>query len=157
MLNFETFSAVIELYGNYAAALDNNEMDKWPDLFVEDCIYKLQPRENFDRGHPLCTLSFESRGMLKDRLYGATETIYHDPYYQRHVIGLPRITKVDGDRIHCEANYSVFRTKPSELSSVYNVGRYIDVIRRTPEGLRFESKLCIFDSETIPNSIIYPI
>ncbi|PJI51525.1 salicylate hydroxylase, partial [Methylobacterium radiotolerans] len=30
-------------------------------------------------------MAFESRGMLRDRIYGATETIFHDPYYQRHV------------------------------------------------------------------------
>jgi salicylate 5-hydroxylase small subunit len=37
------------------------------------------------------------------------------------------------------------------------VGRYLDVVRQTPDGLKFESRLCIFDSELIPNSLIYPI
>ena len=95
--------------------------------------------------------------MLRDRIYGATETIFHDPYYQRHVVGIPRILKADAERIDAEASYAVFRTKPDGLSTVYNVGRYIDVIRRTGEGLKFESRLCVFDSEMIANSIIYPI
>ncbi|MNY61399.1 Salicylate 5-hydroxylase, small oxygenase component [compost metagenome] len=60
-------------------------------------------------------------------------------------------------RIESEANYAVFRTKPNQLTTVYNVGRYRDVVRQTPEGLKFESRLCIFDSELIPNSLIYPI
>jgi salicylate 5-hydroxylase small subunit len=33
---------------------------------------------------PLATLSFESKGMLKDRVYGIKDTLFHDPYYQRH-------------------------------------------------------------------------
>jgi salicylate 5-hydroxylase small subunit len=40
---------------------------------------------------------------------------------------------------------------------VFNVGRYVDVVRRTPEGLRFASRICVFDSELVPTSIIYPI
>ena len=51
----------------------------------------------------------------------------------------------------------MFRTKLSELSIVFNVGRYVDVIRQTSEGFKFESRVCIYDSEMIPNSIIYPI
>jgi salicylate 5-hydroxylase small subunit len=157
MLDFETYSRLLALYADYAAALDQGEWDKWPEFFTEVCTYKLQPRENYERGLPLATLAFESRGMLKDRVYGATETIFHDPYYQRHVVGIPRILGVHDGRIEAEASYAVFRTKPDGMTTPYNVGRYIDVIQRTDEGLKFESRLCVFDSEMIPNSIIYPI
>jgi salicylate 5-hydroxylase small subunit len=157
MLDFETYSRLLALYADYAAALDQAEWDKWPGFFTEDCTYKLQPRENYERGLPLATLAFESRGMLKDRVYGATETIFHDPYYQRHVVGIPRILSADDERIEAEASYAVFRTKPDGMTTPYNVGRYIDVIRRTADGLKFEARLCVFDSEMIPNSLIYPI
>jgi len=157
MADFETWQQLLALYADYAAALDNNEWDKWPDFFTETCVYKVQPRENYERGFPLATLSFESRGMLRDRIYGATETIFHDPYYQRHVVGIPRILEASGHRIRAEANYAVFRTKPDEVSTVFNVGRYLDIIERTDAGLKFAQRLCIFDSEMIPNSLIYPI
>lgn len=157
MADFQTYMELMRLYADYAAVLDAGQWDKWPDFFTDECTYKLQPRENHDRGFPLATMSFESKGMLKDRIYGISETIFHDPYYQRHVVGAPRILSIDGDRIEAEANYAVFRTKANELSTVFNVGRYVDRVRRTGAGLKFESRLCIFDSEMIPNSIIYPI
>ncbi|MFM0295068.1 MULTISPECIES: aromatic-ring-hydroxylating dioxygenase subunit beta [Paraburkholderia] len=157
MLDFNTYQQLLALYSDYVAAVDNNEWEKWAEFFTEECVYKVQPRENYDSGYPLATLSFESRGMLKDRIYGMTETIFHDPYYQRHVVGTPRILLVDAERIRSEANYAVFRTKPDEISTVYNVGRYIDTIRRTEDGLKFESRVCVFDSEMIANSLIYPI
>ncbi|MGU7782024.1 aromatic-ring-hydroxylating dioxygenase subunit beta [Burkholderia sp. PU8-34] len=157
MTDFETYQQILAIYADYASVVDNNEWDKWPAFFTDDCVYRIQPRENFDRGFPLATLAFESKGMLKDRVYGMTETIFHDPYYQRHVVGMPRILRDDGERIDAEANYAVFRTKPDELTTVFNVGRYVDTIRRTPDGLRFESRICVFDSEMIANSIIYPI
>ena len=40
---------------------------------------------------------------------------------------------------------------------MFNVGRYLDTVVRTPQGLKFESRLVVYDSEMIPNSIIYPI
>ena len=157
MLNFETHLALTQLYADYASAVDSGNWHLWPDFFTEQCVYKLQPRENFERGFPLSTLSFTSKGMLKDRVYGIQETLYHDPYYQRHVVGAPVVRKVEDGRIHTEANYAVFRTKLDKASTVFNVGRYIDTIVQTPEGLKFAERLCIFDSEMIPNSIIYPI
>lgn len=156
-LDFDSWFALTQLYADYASALDAADWDRWPGFFTEDCSYRVQPRENHERGFPLATLSFESRGMLKDRVYGIRETLFHDPYYQRHVIGLPRVHGVEDGRIRCEANYAVFRTKLSGLSTVYNVGRSLDEVVHTPEGLKFASRLLVYDSEMIPNSMIYPL
>ena len=151
------YHALVQLYADYSYAVDSGHWDLWPEFFVEDCRYRLVPRENHERGFPLATLSFESKGMLKDRVYGIRETLFHDPYYQRHVVGAPVILKAEADRFECEANYAVFRTKLSELSSVFSVGRYIDTVVRTDQGLKFASRQVIYDSEMIPNSIIYPL
>ena len=97
-INFETHMALGRLYADYALAVDSGHWDLWPEFFTEQCVYKLIPRENHERGFPLCTLSFTSKGMLKDRVYGIQETLYHDPYYQRHVVGAPVVRRVDGER-----------------------------------------------------------
>lgn len=157
-MDFQTYHELTQLYTDYASAVDSGNWDLWPEFFTEDCSYRLQPRENHERGFPLATLAFSSKGMLKDRVYGIQETLFHDPYYQRHVVGAPVVRKAEGaDRFDCEANYAVFRTKLSEVSTVFNVGRYLDTVVRTPEGLKFASRLVVYDSEMIPNSIIYPI
>ena len=160
-IDAQDYFELTQLYANYASAVSSGDWELWPEFFTEDCSYRLQPRENFERGLPLATLSFESKGLLKDRVYGIRETLFHDPYYQRNVCGTPVVRKfmrkVDGDRFDCEANYAVFRTKLSELSAVFNVGRYIDLVVRTPQGLKFASRQVVYDSEMIPNSIIYPI
>ena len=156
-MDFQEYFELSQLYARYAQAVSSSQWELWPEFFTEDCSYRLQPRENHDRGFPLATLSFESKGMLKDRVYGIRETLFHDPYYQRHVVGAPVGLKAEPGRIESEANYAVFRTKLSELSSVFSVGRYIDVVVRTEEGLKFASRQVIYDSEMIPNSIIYPI
>ncbi len=151
------FIALTQLYADYASTVDAADWERWCEFFTDDCVYKLIPRENHERGLPLATLSFESKGMLKDRAYAIRETLFHDPYYQRHVIGVPRLLRAQGDTLQVEANYAVFRTKLSELTQVFNVGRYLDSVVRTDDGLKFAAKLCVYDSEMIPNSIIYPI
>ena len=156
-MDFQDYFELTQLYADYASAVSSGQWDLWPEFFTDECSYRLQPRENFDRGFPLATLSFESKGMLKDRVYGIRETLFHDPYYQRHTVGLPRILRREGDLVEAEANYVVFRTKLSELSTVFSVGRYIDAVVRTPEGLKFASRQVVYDTEMIPNSIIYPI
>ncbi len=148
---------VDQLNAAYAAALDEKRFDDWPGFFVEDGHYKVQARENFDRGLPLGLMALESQGMMKDRVYGVTQTIYHGPYYTRHVISPARILSHEGDVIRAEAHYAVFRTRPGSVSEVYNVGRYIDEIIKKDDTLKFRRRLCVYDSEMILNSLIYPL
>jgi salicylate 5-hydroxylase small subunit len=149
---------VDRLNADYGATLDERRFDDWPEFFLDQGRYTVQARENFDRGLPLALIALESRGMMKDRVYGVTQTIYHNPYYTRHVIGPARVLpSADSGLVRSEANYAVFRTRPGDASEVYNVGRYIDEIVSTKAGLRFRSRLCVYDSEMVLNSLIYPI
>ena len=101
-----TLLDVVRLYSDYAAAVDSADWNRWVEFFIEECEYKIQPRENFERGFPLSTLALLSKNMLKDRVFGIHETLYHDPYYQRHVVGLPLIRGEQDDIIVAEANYA---------------------------------------------------
>jgi salicylate 5-hydroxylase small subunit len=146
-----------EFNAAYAAALDEARYDDWPEFFLPDGRYTVQARENFDRKLPLALIALESQGMMKDRVYGVTHTIYHGPYYMRHLVSPARVLGQENGRILAQANYAVFRTRPGDASEVYNVGRYIDEIERTPAGLKLASRLCVYDSEMVLNSLIYPI
>ena len=146
-----------QLNAAYAAALDERRFDDWPRFFLEDGRYTVQARENFDRQLPLALIALESQGMMKDRVYGITQTIYHGPYYTRHVLSPAQLLGEEGGRIRAQTHYAVFRTRPGDASEVYNVGRYIDEVARTPDGLKFASRTCVYDSEMVLNSLIYPI
>lgn len=141
----------------YGDILDRGDYDSWVGLFTEDCYYRVVPRENYDAGLPLSIMALESRAMLRDRAYGIVNTLFHAPYYQRHVIGVAQVLGDDGQTIRATANYSVFRTKPGSVSEVYNVGRYIDQFIWEGGVLKLKERLCVFDSEMILNSMIYPI
>lgn len=149
--------ALADLYSDYAACLDEGRLEEWPEFFTEDCLYRVVPRENYERGYPLSTLAFESKGMLKDRVYSVVNTLFHAPYYQRHIVAAPRIRSASDGVVRAEANYVVIRTRHDQPSEVFNAGRYIDVVVQEDGRYKFRERLCVFDSELIPNSIIYPI
>jgi len=67
MVDMQTWFGIQQLYADYASAVDSGKWNLWPEFFTEQCIYKLQPRENHERGFPLATLTLTSKGMLKDR------------------------------------------------------------------------------------------
>ena len=153
--------AIDRFNADYADVLDQRRFEAWPECFTEHGRYVVQARENFDRGLPLALLALESQAMLRDRIYGTSHTIYHGPYYTRHVISPARIT-ADGagtvdDPLRAEAHYAVFRTKPGSVSEVYNVGRYLDAFVLTDAGWRLLERRCVYDSEMVLNSLIYPV
>jgi salicylate 5-hydroxylase small subunit len=156
-VDYDTRSAVEDLYARYVKCLDAADFAAWPDFFIDDCTYKVQARENHDRGLPLAVIALESRAMLKDRVFGITTTLYHQPYYQRHIVSSFLIEPRSDESIAVEANYAVFRTKQNHLTEVFNTGRYYDVLVRDGGALKFRDKLCVYDSELIPNSLIYPV
>lgn len=46
----------------------------------------------------------------------------------------------------------------SEPTTVLNVGVYDDDVIRDDDGaMRFEQRWCVYDSELVPNSIVFPI
>ena len=95
---------VDQLNAAYAAALDECRYDDWPQFFLEDGRYKVQARENFDRGLPLALIALESQGMMKDRVYGVTQTIFHAPYYTRHVVSPAQVLGEQDGRIRAQAH-----------------------------------------------------
>lgn len=153
--NVEDRLAIEDLYASYVDVLDGSRYEEWPGFFFDECIYQIVPRENWERNLPLATLAFESRGMLEDRIYAVRETLFHEPYTMRHLVS-NLMVRGEGEYYRVEANYLVIRTKRG-VSEIYNTGRYYDRIGVDNDEFRFKEKIAVFDSEVIPNSLIYPI
>ena len=148
---------VEELYAAYTSCLDDERFEEWPDFFTETCTYKIIPRENFERRLPLATWSSESRGYLEDRVVAIRKTAVYAPRYIRRMVSGIKILGWTGDVLDVQANYAAFETLLDELTRVFNVGRYHDRIVVEGDRLKFREKLCVFDSQLVPNSLIYPL
>jgi salicylate 5-hydroxylase small subunit len=156
-MNFNDYLQLTTLLQQSAALLDSNDLAAWPDLFTEDGHYKLQSRENFDAGLPLCIMDYESQGMLRDRIYGVQNTIFHDPYSQRHVCSAPQVLRFDANEMEYESSYIVTRVQRDGMPQILSVGRYLDLVVRVEGVLKFKKRTAVFDNDLLPNSVIKPI
>jgi 3-phenylpropionate/cinnamic acid dioxygenase small subunit len=161
--NFRTMSRrdlrleLEELYAEYVACLDEERFEEWPEFFTDDAVYRIIPRENFERGLPIATLHCESKGYLKDRVVAIRQTMVYAPRYMRRLVSNIRIIGWQDDGLEVRANYAAFETLRDELTRVFSVGRCHDRLVVVDSSLKFKEKLLIFDSELIPNSLIYPL
>jgi 3-phenylpropionate/cinnamic acid dioxygenase small subunit len=140
----------------YAHCLDDGDIADWPSFFAEDCIYKVLPRENYEQKLPVAVIFAEGQGGLADRVVGVTKTTVYRRRYLRHFITNTRICSASDDEIRAEANYQVLETLPDEYTKILNAGRYIDVFVREGGALKLKERLCVYDSEMVPATIVYP-
>jgi salicylate 5-hydroxylase small subunit len=146
-----------DLYRAYECALDDGELERWPDFFIEACTYKVIPRENQERNLPVAVISCESRDMLIDRVVALRETTLYAPRILRRMTGVPYLRAIDDDGLHLTANFALFQTMQDQPSETFLCGRYQDRVVDDGGALRFAERLCIYDSTIIPTSLVYPV
>ena len=147
---------VEDFYADYAEVIDTGALERWPELFVEPCLYRIVSKENYDKGLPLSLMLCDSLGMLKDRAYASKELNVYAPRAWRHSITQIR-AREDGERIAARANFVLFETLPDQHTRVLCAGRYLDTLARSAAGLRLREKICIYDTTLIPGSIVMPL
>jgi 3-phenylpropionate/cinnamic acid dioxygenase small subunit len=148
--------ALRDFYDEYYTVLDDLRLDEWPALFTEDCIYRVIPRENYEAGYTLSTIYAESRGMLVDRVMGMTRTQMFAPRYYRRFPSPLRIVSRDGDSVRTRHNLLVVQTLIDKKSEIVLSAVCHDVLVPDGERNRLRERIVVFDSEMIPNSLIYP-
>ena len=114
------------------------------------------PRENFEAGYTLSTIYAESRLMLIDRVMGLTRTQMYAPRYYRRFPGPLRIVSRDGASVRTRHNLLVVQTLIDKQTEIVLSAVCHDVAVMDEDRLRLKERIVVFDSEMIPNSLIYP-
>jgi anthranilate 1,2-dioxygenase small subunit len=157
MISSAERDAVLALMADYGWLIDEGRFDEWLDLFVEDCVYKVVPRENLALGLPGCLMLCENKDMLRDRVTALREANKYNIHVGRHVIGLPRVTRVAPDLLAVEAAYTVFQSDQDGEAKLFSVGSYLDRLRLVGGAARIAEKVVIVDSFAIPSLLAAPL
>ena len=147
---------VDDFNARYCAALDENRLADWAEMFTEDAFYVIISRENHERGRPVGLIYCEGRGMIRDRAFAIEKTSMFAPRYLRHIVTNVQVT--GGDEIRARANYLVMQVlfdRPE--ATIHQVGRYEDVFLRVGDGLLLAERRCIYDSLLVPNALCLPV
>lgn len=146
-----------DLYCAYTDALDEGELERWPDFFTEECRYQVMPRDNFDRGLPIALIFCESRGMLADRVTAIRETALYVPRLMRHFVSNIRLRAIEPDGMRLTANFALCQTMADQPSTLFLCGAYRDRVVEDAGVLRFAERICVYDSTIVPTSLVYPV
>jgi anthranilate 1,2-dioxygenase small subunit len=149
---------VIEaLHTRYIRAIDDDQLEDWPGLFTENCLYKIVTRENYEQGLPLAVMECRSRGMLQDRVTGYRRINVFEPQRYSHQISGLTVESVDERTVKCRSNYLVVRTVVDGTMSLFSAGIYLDKVVIEPDGALFEERIVIPDSRRIETLLVLPL
>jgi 3-phenylpropionate/cinnamic acid dioxygenase small subunit len=146
-----------DLYCAYDDALNDGDLERWPTMFSEACVYKIMPRENHERGLPVAVIFCESRAMLEDRVVALRQTAVYAPRVVNRITSGVCLRAIGEDGLRLTANFVVFQTMPNQPSSLFLCGRTFDRVAEDDGVLRFAERVCVYDSTIIPTSLVYPI
>lgn len=147
---------VRDLYDAYYDTLDSVRLEDWPEFFARECVYRIISRENYEAGYRLATVGAESRGMLKDRVTGLIRTQVFAPRYYRRFPGPLRIRAGEQGQVAVEHNLLIVQTLTDKQSEIVLCGRCFDQLQVEESKLLLKRRDVVFDSEMVPNSLIYP-
>ena len=148
-------AAVQDFYDAYYESLDDVRLEQWPDFFTEACIYRVIPRENYEAGRILSTMQAESRGMLQDRVKGLVSTQMYAPRTYRRFPGPLRLMPSDAG-MRVRHNLLMVQTLIDKQTDIVLAAACHDLLVPDAGRLRLRERIVVFDSEMVPNSLIYP-
>jgi anthranilate 1,2-dioxygenase small subunit len=141
----------------YVHAIDNDELERWPQFFTADCTYRIIPRHEYELGRPIGIWFCDNRGMLEDRVSSVREVNVYEPHVYRHVIGPTEILGVAGVTYRAQTSYIVVRTMHHGEMRVFSAGRYVDEIVCNGDHALLQSRTVVTDSARFDTLLVIPL
>jgi anthranilate 1,2-dioxygenase small subunit len=148
---------LLALQDEYIATLDTDALELWPEMFVDDCLYEIIPKENEDLGLPAPVIRCEGKAMLRDRVISLRNANIFQPVVYRHFVSGLWFAGRDYGAVEMRCSYLVINTNQLGQSTVYQTGRYHDLVVRDGGRWRFKSKRAIYDTSRIQTALAIPI
>ena len=148
---------LLALQDEYISTLDTDALELWPEMFVDDCLYEIIPKENVDLGLPAPVIYCDSKAMLRDRVVSLRHANIFQPVVYRHFISGLSFQRIGEATVEMQSSYLVINTNQLGQSLVYQTGRYHDVVVEAGGRWRFKSKRAIYDTSRIQTALAIPI
>lgn len=153
----EMRNLIADLLVEYGWRIDNDKLEDWVELFTEDARYDVIPRDNYERGLPLCLISCKNRAMIRDRILALRVANEYNLHFDRHIISTAKIIEQGDETIRIEANYVVLQTDQTGSSKVFSTGVYHDLLVLENGRLLIKDKVVVVDTFCVPTLIATPI
>ena len=142
---------------DYAHAIDDGELEHWPNFFAPDGTYKIITRENYEAGLPLGILYCEGRGMMSDRIVAMREANIFEPHAYCHLLSQPRLQTGANDDIKARSNFLVIRVMQNGDTETFATGKYLDTIAMRNGLPLIKERIVVLESRRIDILLVYPL
>jgi anthranilate 1,2-dioxygenase small subunit len=152
-----TLERILALQAAYIRCIDHNELEAWPDFFLDDCLYKVTTAENHRLGYQSGIIYADTKNMLIDRVAALREANVYEKQSYRHILGLPNIVKNGGAQAQSETPFLVVRIMHDGQSDIFATGVYLDTVRAAGLDLKFAQRIVVCDSSRIDTLMALPL
>jgi anthranilate 1,2-dioxygenase small subunit len=147
-----------DLLCDYAHALDDGQIDRWPGFFMETCVYHVTTREGHEAGLPIGIMRCVGRGMMLDRVKAFHTANIFEPHSYNHVLGRASMALGPApDTFACRSNFHVFRIMQDGRTDLFATGRYMDTIVLVGGAAKFKQRIVVLDSRQVDILLVLPL
>lgn len=150
---------VEDLNGRYALAIDDNDLEGWPEFFTEHGRYRITTAENVEQGLPLGLVHATSRAMLRDRVRSLRDANVYEAQRYRHVLSPPLVTAAGEGIVQARTGFMVARIMHTGETVLFATGCYQDrIVLDADDGApKFLEKIVVLDSRLIDTLLAIPL
>jgi anthranilate 1,2-dioxygenase small subunit len=156
-MTVDAFKEAYDLLETHARLIDEDQLEEWVELFVEDCTYEILTRENVAQSLPLPLLLCDNKNMLYDRILSLRKANIYNIHTDRHLLGLVRTQGSADGTIEASASYALYQTNQDGETRLFSVGKYQSMIVRRDNRLLFERLTVIADTAGVLTLLATPI
>lgn len=150
--------AISDLMADYIQVLDDYRLEEWPDFFVDDCLYRIIPRENLFKDPPFAIVHNQGRPQLLDRIMIIRNCLVFSKRYDRHVVSNLSIKPGENGGYRMYANYLVGVTDVLDgTSTLFSAGKYDGQVVMVDGEAKFKQLDVIIDTYCIDKQVAIPL
>ena len=152
-----SLESILAFQAAYIRCIDNDDLEAWPNSFMDDCLYKITTAENHRNGMEAGIIYANSKGMLIDRVVALRGVNIYEKQSYRHILGLPNILMNNGTEAEAETPFLVVRIMHDGQSDIFATGVYLDTYRADEGTLLLAKRLVICDSSRVDTLVALPL
>jgi 3-phenylpropionate/cinnamic acid dioxygenase small subunit len=145
------------LNAEYARRIDDDELEAWPELFSDPCVYSITSQDNHALGRPVGVIYADSQAMLRDRVASLRQANIYERQRYRHLLGMPHLRGNGNGELAAETPFAVYRIMRDGRTDLFATGRYVDKLRRRDVGLAFAERIVVCDSSLFDTLVAIPL
>ena len=145
------------LQERYVATIDDDRLEDWPALFIEDGVYEIVSRENAEQGLPVGIVHCFGAAMMRDRIVSLRNANVFERHFYRHLTSGLQFERLADGAIAMRTSYVVVQIRADGSPFLFQTGVYRDEVVLTDEGWRYRAKRAIYDSPIIQTLLVIPV